>query len=52
MDVPNEVIANMDYKTRMKHYQQELTETLQRAGRLPLSEYDRMIKALVKKWRV
>lgn len=52
MDVPKEVIASMDYKTRMQNYQQELTETLQRMGRLPLAEYDRVIKSLVKKWKV
>lgn len=42
----------MDYATRKRNFEQELQETLQTTGRLPLWKYDKMIKELVKKWRV
>lgn len=42
----------MDYATRKRNFEQELHENLQKMGRLPLAEYDKMIKDLVKKWKV
>ena len=51
-DLPRNVIDGMDYRTRQQNFQQELSEVLQKTGRLPLSEYDKIIKKLVKKWKV
>ena len=51
-DLPKELINKMDYATRKRNFEQELHENLQKMGRLPLSKYDEMIKALVKKWKV
>lgn len=51
-DLPKSTIDSMDYRTRQQNFQQELSETLQKTGRLPLAEYDKIIKALVKKWKV
>ena len=51
-DLPKSIIEGMDYKTRLKNYEQELHEFLSKAGRLPLYEYDKKIKELVKKWKV
>ena len=51
-DLPKSVIDGMDYATRKRNFEQELHENLQKMGRLPLSEYDKMIKSLVKKWKV
>lgn len=46
------MIASMSYENRQKLFEQELHERLQKMGRLPLWKYDKMIKELVKKWRV
>lgn len=51
-NIPTDIINNMDYNTRLKNYEQELHEFLSKAGRLPLYEYDKKIKELVKKWKV
>ena len=52
MDLPKSVIDGMDYATRLRNFQQELSETLQKMGRLPLWQYDKVIKELTKKWRI
>ena len=51
-DLPKSVIDGMDYATRKMNFEQELQETLRNTGRLPLWKYDKLIKALVKKWKV
>ena len=51
-DIPESLIKTMNYQTRLDNFHQELSETLQKMGRLPLWEYDKVIKKLTKKWRV
>ena len=51
-EIPEEMIASMSYENRQKLFEQELHERLKKMGRLPLWKYDKMIKELVKKWRV
>lgn len=51
-DIPKSLIDKMDYKTRKSNFEQELSETLQTTGRLPLYKYDELIRKLVKKWKV
>ena len=51
-NIPTDIINSMDYNTRLKNYEQELHEFLSKAGRLPLYEYDKKIKELVRKWKV
>lgn len=51
-DIPEEMIKSMDYATRQRNFQQELSEKLATMGRLPLWKYDELIKTLVKKWKV
>ena len=51
-NIPTSIIDGMDYNTRLKSYEQELHEFLSKAGRLPLYEYDKKLKELVKKWKV
>ena len=51
-DIPEEMIKSMDYATRQRNFQQELSEKLATMGMLPLWKYDELIKTLVKKWKV
>ena len=51
-DLPKSAIDSMDYATRKRNFEQELSEVLQTTGRLPLYKYDELIKKLVKKWKV
>lgn len=51
-ETPKSLIDSMDYRTRQNHFQEELQEKLRTMGRLPLWQYDKVIKELTKKWKV
>ena len=51
-EMPKEMIARMDYRTRLMHYEQEKEEYLRSAGRKPMWEYSEKLRQLAEKWRV
>ena len=51
-EIPKEIIDRMDYKTRLKNYDQEKEEYLRSAGRKPWWEYSEMLRQLAEKWKV
>ena len=51
-EIPKEIIARMDYQTRLKNYEQEKEEYLRSAGRKPWYEYSETLRHLAEKWRV
>lgn len=51
-EIPKEIIDRMDYRTRLKNYEQEKEEYLRSAGRKPMWEYSEKLRQLAEKWRV